>query len=191
MAESTAEYQEALRLEPEHAWALHNIAVNQANRKKFSSALAGFRDAARMDPGIGDRVRYNITATVLAWLRWMSFLAWALLWICVRFEDNVEDSNPAPRIIAGSGAAVLLVLFVWLARSLPHTIWRSVFRRQEQFLALRIYIVLCAFVIGVLGAFGLGVPISNGLLMAALVITVVASWVASWLDRRERPSILK
>ena len=190
-AESTAEYEEALRLEPGHALALHNIAVNHAKRKKFSSALAGFREAARLDPGIGDRVRHNVNATVLAWLRWMSFLAWVLLWVCVRFEHNAETTNPAPRIIAGCGAGLLLVLFVWLARSLPRTIWRSVFRRQDGFLALRIYIVLCAFVIGVLGAFGLGAPVSDGLLVVALLMTVVASWVASWSGRSRRPPIVK
>ncbi len=56
-AESDAEYREALRLDPGHAMALHNIAVNQANAKMLHSAPAGFRRAAAVDPSIGDAAR--------------------------------------------------------------------------------------------------------------------------------------
>ena len=44
-------------------------------------ACAGFARPRGWIPGIGDRVRHNVNATVLAWLRWMSFLAWVLLWV--------------------------------------------------------------------------------------------------------------
>ena len=184
-ADSTAAYHEALRLEPGHAMALHNIAVNQVNSRQLSSALSGFREAARLDPGIGDMARRNITATVVKWLSWTTILAWLALNFSFRLEHDGEAMNPAARGIAGCAAVVLLASFVWLARGLPWTTWRSLlYSRDQKFLALKIYIGLSVFVVVVMGAFGLGAPISEGFLLATLLITVVVSWVAPWIESR-------
>jgi len=184
-AESTAAYREALRLDPEHAWALHNIAVNRANRRRLSSALAGFREAASLDPGIGDHVRRNITETVFGWLRWMAFVAWLVLYLCERLDDKSPGSA---RIIAACGATVMLVLFVWLLRSLPRQTWRSVLRRQQKSIILALYFGWCAVVTGVLGAMAVGVPIGSGGLLIVLLITVVLTWVGTWIASRDDKS---
>ena len=178
-AESTTHYQEALRLDPGHAMALHNIAVNQANARKLPTAIAGFRQAAGLDPSIGDSARDNITTTVQKWLSWTVLLAWLALQVSFRVERAAGGASPAPRFAAGFGAAAMLVVCGWLARSLPRQSWRSMLLgRQREFLPLKIYIVLCVCVIGVLGAFALGAPIGDGVLLAVLVITVIVSWVA-------------
>jgi tetratricopeptide (TPR) repeat protein len=184
-AESTAKYEEALRLAPEHAMALHNIAVNQLHSRRLSSALSGFREAARLDPGIGDLARQNITTTVHNWLSWTTILASVALNISVRMEHEGEATPPGPRIVAGCAAVVLLGLFVWLARSLPWTTWRSLLvNRDRKFLALKLYIGLSVFVVAVLGAFALGAPIGFWYMLGALAITVVVSWVAPWIESR-------
>lgn len=186
-AESTAAYREALRLEPEHAWALHNIAVNRANTRRLSSALAGFREAASLDPGLGEQVRHNIAETVFGWLRWMAFVAWFVLYLCEHLEDNSPGSA---RIIAGCGAAVMLVLYVWLLRSLPRQTWRSVLRGQRKSIILAVYFAWCAVVIGVLAALAAGVPIGSGGLLIVLLITVVITWVGTWIASRDDKSKL-
>ena len=191
-AESTAEYQEALRLQPGHAMALHNIAVNQLHSRKLSSALSGFREAARLDPGIGDLARQNITSTVHKWLSWTTLLAWAALNISVRMQHEGEATTPGPRIVAGCAAVVLLGLFVWLARSLPWTTWRSLLiNRQRKFLALKLYIGLSVFVLAVLGAFALGAPIGYWYMLGALAHhsrRVVGRSVDRITDRQMSPA---
>jgi Flp pilus assembly protein TadD len=178
-AESDAEYREALRLDPGHAIALHNIAVNQANARKFRGALAGFRRAAAVDPNIGDTVRAAITATVQKWLGWTVILAWLALQFAYRLEEGAGASDSAARIAGGCGAVALLLMCGWLAYSLPRHTWRSMlFSRQRKFLPLQIYATLCACVILVLGAFALGAPVAEGPLLAVLLVTCVVSWVA-------------
>lgn len=134
-AESDAEYREALRLDPGHAMALHNIAVNQANAKMLHSAPAGFRRAAAVDPGIGDAARAAITATVQKWLGWTVILAWIALQFAYRLEHGARESHTAPRVAAGAGAVAMLLMCGWLAYTLPRHTWRSMLlSRQREFL---------------------------------------------------------
>jgi tetratricopeptide (TPR) repeat protein len=180
-AESTAAHEEALRLDPGHARALHNIAVNRANTRRLSSALAGFSEAAQLDPHIGDQVRKSITATVRAWLSWTTIAAWAALWISVRIQEHADATSSGARFVAGLGCIVMLVMFGWLARSLPRNLWAPILRQRE-FRSLKIYLGLGVVVLGVLGAFALGAPVNFWVLQGAVLITVVVSWVAPRFD---------
>jgi tetratricopeptide (TPR) repeat protein len=184
-AESTAEHEEALRLAPGHARAVANLAVNKANSRKLSGALAGFRQAAELDPHIGDEVRQNITATVRAWLGWTTVAAWAALWLSVQIQKDEDSSSPAARVVTGLGCVVMLVMFGWLARSLPRQLWASVLRQRE-FRSLQIYVGLGVVVICVLGAFALGAPVSIWVLLATLLLTVAVSWLAPQFDKDRR-----
>jgi tetratricopeptide (TPR) repeat protein len=181
--ESTAAHEEALRLEPGHARALHNIAVNRANKRNLSGALAGFTQAAQLDPHIGGDVRKSITATVRQWLSWTTVAAWAALWLSVQIERNHPgETSSAARVVTGLGCIVLLVMFGWLARSLPRNLWPSILRQRE-FRSLKIYLGVGVLVLVVLGAYALGAPISYWGLLATLVVTVVVSWVAPRFDK--------
>jgi len=182
MTQSTAEHEEALRLEPGHARALANIAVNEANSGSLLGALAGFSEAARLDPHIGDEVRKNITAMVRRWLGWITIAAWAVLWLALKVEDNTDATDPSTRIVTGLGCVVLLLMFGWLARSLPRNLWGPLLRQRE-FRSLKIYLGVGVVVLGVLGAFTLGVPVNFWILAGTLLITVVVSWVAPRFDK--------
>jgi tetratricopeptide (TPR) repeat protein len=183
-SESTAAHEEALRLQPGNARALHNIAVNRANRRNLSGALAGFTQAAQLDPHIGGDVRKSITATVRQWLAWMTIVAWGALWLSVQIERNNEGptNTSGARVIAGLGFIVLLVMFAWLARSLPRNLWAPVLRQRE-FRSLKIYLGLGLLVLAVLGALAFGAPVNLWVLAGALLVTVIVSWVAPRFDK--------
>jgi tetratricopeptide (TPR) repeat protein len=181
-AESMAEHEEALRLQPGHARALANIAVNRANSRNLLGALAGFSRAAQLDPHIGDEIRKHITATVRQWLSWTTIAAWAALWLSVQIDkDNTGAASPAARVVTGIGCVVLLVMFGWLARSLPRHLWAPVLRQRE-FRSLQIYLGVGILVVVVLGAVALGVPIGIWTLLGTLMITVAVSWLAPRFD---------
>jgi tetratricopeptide (TPR) repeat protein len=180
-AESTAEHEEALRLEPGHARALANIAVNRANSRNLPGALAGFSQAAQLDPHIGNEVRRHITATVRQWLSWTTIAAWAALWLSVQLEKDEDTTNPATRIVTGIGCVVMFVMFGWLARSLPRHLWAPILRQREC-RSLQIYLGVGVLVLVVLGAFALGAPIGIWTLLGTLMITVAVSWVAPRFD---------
>ena len=138
-----------------------------------------FSEAARLDPGIGDQVRTNITATVRAWLSWTTIPAWAALYLSVQIErDNAGAASPAARVVTGLGCIVLLVMFGWLVRSLPRNLWGPLLRQRE-FRSLKIYLALGVVVLVVLGLFTLGVPVNFWVLLGTLLITVVVSWTAT------------
>jgi tetratricopeptide (TPR) repeat protein len=181
--ESTAAHEEALRLQPGHARAVHNIAVNRANKRNLSGALRGFTQAAQLDPHLGADVRRSITATVRQWLSWMTIVAWAALWLSVQIERNNDGptNTSGARVIAGLGFIVLLVMLAWLVRSLPRNLWAPILRQRE-FRSLKIYLGLGVLVLAVLGALAVGAPVNLWVLAGALLITVVVSWVAPRFD---------
>jgi tetratricopeptide (TPR) repeat protein len=182
-AESTAAHEEALRLEPGHARAVHNIAVNRANRRNLAGALRGFTQAAQLDPHLGADVRKSITATVRMWLGLTTVAAWAALWLSVQLErGHPGNASSAARVVTGLGCVVLLVMFGWLVRSLPRNLWAPILRQRE-FRSLKIYLGVGVLVLVVMGAYALGAPISYWGLLAALLITVVVSWVAPRFDK--------
>jgi tetratricopeptide (TPR) repeat protein len=180
--ESTAEHQEALRLQPGHARALANIAVNHANSRRLFSALTGFREAAQLDPHIGDEARKNITATVRAWLNGTILVAWIALYLAVQLQRHHDAADSAARVVAGVGAIVMLAMFGWLARSLPPRHWSSVLRHPE-YRSLQIYLGLGVVVMCVMGAFALGGPVNIWVLGGALLLTIIVSWVAPRFDK--------
>ena len=182
-AESTAAHEEALRLQPGHARALHNIAVNRANRRDLAGALSGFTQAAQLDPHIGGDVRKNITGTVRHWLSLMTVAAWAALWLIVQVErDHEGPTSSGARVIAGIGFIAVLVMLGWLARSLPRNLWGPIVRQRE-FRSLKIYLGLGVVVLGVLGAFAVGALANFWVLAGALLVTVIVSWVAPRFDK--------
>jgi tetratricopeptide (TPR) repeat protein len=180
--ESTAAHQEALRLQPGHARALANIAVNHANSRRLFSALTGFREAAQLDPHMGDDARKGITATVRMWLNVATLVAWVALWLAVQIQRNDDSVSSGARVVAGVGAIIMLVMFGWLVRSLPPNLWGPVLRQPES-RSLQIYLGLAVVVMCVMGAFALGAPVNIWILGGALLLTVVASWIAPRFDK--------
>jgi tetratricopeptide (TPR) repeat protein len=112
-----ASYGEALRLDPQHAAARHDLAVLDARSHRPARALAGLVDAGRMDPSMPQVLQ---TVTAVLWL-----LSWRLrMWLAVAtIIAIVSGSGTGPtwsaRLVA---VAILLVsaALVWLTgRDLP------------------------------------------------------------------------
>lgn len=177
--ESTAEYEEALRLDPGNATALHNLAVNDANSRKFSKAFEGFRNSAQMDPVMGDAARAAIADTMRSWLGWVAFGAWLVMNLAVRTGDNPSVT----RAVAGCGAVALGGLLVWVARSVPPRTWRSILRLRSG-PALALYIGMCVLVFVVLGAYAARMPMSIWVLFGVMLFAVATTWIAPFIERR-------
>ncbi|WP_216893986.1 tetratricopeptide repeat protein [Nocardia alni] len=121
-------YRTALRLEPENAHAVHDLAVVDLNGRRLRSALRGILTAATMDPRLVPLVRTN-TATVLRLA--MRRVHWALViiaWLTVVIgfqqagDDPARDSsylNTPGRIAGAIGLGGLAVLSAWWVRVVP------------------------------------------------------------------------
>jgi hypothetical protein len=126
---------------------------------------------------------------VRQWMSWTTVAAWAALWLINQVERNNDGptTTSGARVIAGLGFVVLVVMFGWLARSVPRNLWGPMLRQRE-FRSLKIYLGLGVVVLGVLGAFAAGALVNFWVLAGALLVTVVVSWVAprfdkDWLDK--------
>ncbi|MFF3568014.1 tetratricopeptide repeat protein [Nocardia jiangxiensis] len=67
-------YHAALRLEPESAYAVHDLAIVELNGRRLRSALRGVLNAATMDPGLGNLVRTNIATVIRHAIRRMHWV---------------------------------------------------------------------------------------------------------------------
>lgn len=74
-------YHTALRLEPESAYAVHDLAIVELNGRRLRSALRGVLKAATMEPGLGDLVRTNVATVVRHALRRMHWVLVAVAFV--------------------------------------------------------------------------------------------------------------
>lgn len=177
--ESTAAYEEALRLDPSHASAVHNIGVNRLARSKWSAAVRGFLGAARLDPELGNLARENIGIALARLLRFGTLgvvLLGYLIFLSAPSLEQSSHSGMGHRIVVGLCTAVLSIYTVWLIRVVPTRTLRSVLRIRPA-LALRLGLVLCALLIGVVVTAGLADEVSAVagvlLVLGALLVSVV------------------
>lgn len=178
--EAGTSYREALRLKPEHATAVHNLAITELNSGKVSSALGGLLGAARLDPHLGDLARRNVGVVLRKVLRWATWVALVVAFAsaAVVAQHDEGTSSATPRVVAGVGTAVLLAILVWLLRAVPRRTWTSVLETRKP-LRLRLIVVGCAVVVGLLAAADVMVPVVDVLpfylIMALLVVILVGS----------------
>ncbi|WP_067885569.1 tetratricopeptide repeat protein [Nocardia vaccinii] len=74
-------YHVALRLEPESAYAVHDLAIVELNGHRLRNALRGVLKAATMEPGLGDLVRTNVATVVRHALRRMHWVLVAVAFV--------------------------------------------------------------------------------------------------------------
>ncbi|MGX9790463.1 tetratricopeptide repeat protein [Mycobacterium sp. MMS18-G62] len=150
IGESNADYQQALRIAPEHASAVNNLAVNRLAAGKFSSALRGFLGAARLDPSLGQLARDNVGVVVLRVLRQSSIVVVALAFFVVVMLAVHDDGSPTivPRVLIGLCTTALVVILVWILRTLPRRTLASVMRKGGM-LSLRMALLVVGIVVGV------------------------------------------
>lgn len=167
-----ADYRAALRLNPADAEAIHGSALLDHARGRRWSAVRGFLRVEGLDPSYREVVRQNVGEVLAGLLR-----RWAWLVLIVGFAVIVtytmgEDGEPTvvPRLVAGIGAALLLVPIVRMAREVPGRMLRSVLR-ERQILALRIMQLIAGVVFGVATAlFGAITP--TAVLASVLVLSL-------------------
>lgn len=112
-----ASYAEALRLDPQHAAARHDLAVLDARSHRPARALRGLVDAGTMDPSM-PQVLQTVTA-VLWQLSWRLRMWLAVATVIAIFSGSGTDPAWSARIVA---VAILLASagLAWLTvRDLP------------------------------------------------------------------------
>lgn len=178
ITESTEAYRQALSLDPGHAAALNNMAVNRLQRGKLRRAVRGFLGAAGSDPTMGDLARRNIGA-VLARLLARATVLSVCLGMFVSFVGSAQTdghSTVPMRVVTGMTTVTLIVILGWLFRSIPRRILASVLR-ERVFVAVRIVHAVLAVCLGtwatVLGGPAWIVPAGVLLIISGVILVRV------------------
>lgn len=164
--ESTAAYQRVLELDPDHAEALHNLAVNRLGRGKLGRALEGLLGAARLEPMLGDLARVNIGLVLSKMLSRAAIVALVLgVATLVAGVVRAEGEATTPqRVVVGLVTAGLIVALWRMRRVVPSHVFKAAVRRRPS-LVIRVVHAVGSVGVGLwVTAIGPGVwSISTGL----------------------------
>jgi tetratricopeptide (TPR) repeat protein len=180
-AAAEADYCEALRLQPDHGVAMHNLAVSRLRWGSLGEAVRGLLAAGWLNPALEPLVRDNIGLAVTKVLRMATasvvFLAVALIVVAALHDDALP--TVIPRIVAGALAAALVVPLVWVVRTMPRSTLSSVLR--QRFLSgVRMALIAVAVLLGVMTAALGSNPVSDmagTLLLFGVFGLTVLGWV--------------
>lgn len=180
-AAAEADYHAALQLEPDHASAVHNLAVSRLRWGKLTTAIRGFLGAGRLDPDFGPLARRNIGAVLIRVLRLTTasviFLFVALA--AITGESRDLHSTVLPRLFAAAVTLGLAAAMVWIVRSVPRPTLRAVLR-ERLLLGVRLAFVGFAIVVG-LATVAVGSTPFTTALAPFLFIGAVGLTVVGWL----------
>lgn len=175
-----ADYLQALRLQPDHALAVHNLAVGRLRMGTTTKAVRGLLEATRLDPGLASLALGNIALAVIRVLRWATasvvFLAVALIVVTAMHDDGV--STVLPRVVAVLLTLPLVTAIVWTFRTVPVPTLRAVLGKQL-LLGARLMFLAVAVIVG-LGT-AAAAPGFAGVAGPLLLIAVVGLTVLGWL----------
>ncbi|WP_418003709.1 tetratricopeptide repeat protein [Mycobacterium sp. PDNC021] len=181
-AESDAEYTAALRLQPDHANATHNLAVNRMARGRLLGALRGFLGAGTLDPALGGLARRNIALAMARWLRWCTVGVLFLLWLLLVTAAPGNTLGMGPRVgiavvTVGLGAALGKLVVTVGRRTLASAL------KSQPLLAVRLVIVVVAVVLGALTTVS---PRQLEVVQVGAPMLLVVSIVLAWVSRFTR-----
>lgn len=175
-----ADYLQALRLQPNHALAVHNLAVSRLRMGTTTEAVRGLLEAGRLDPGLVGPASGNIALAVTRVLRWATasvvMLAAALIVVGAFHDDELPTA--LPRVIAALLTLPPIVAIGWTVRTVPGPTLRAVLR-SRWLLAARLLFLAAAVIAGVVvvaGAAG-GAGVVGPLLLIAMVGLTVLGWL--------------
>jgi Flp pilus assembly protein TadD len=176
-----ADYLEALRLQPGHALAVHNLAVSRMRWGAMTKALRGFVGVGGLDPELGPLARRNVGVVLTRVLRLATasvvLLAVALIVVMAAHQDG--QSTVVPRVFAGVLAVGLAAVIVWVVLNVPRPTLGVVLR--EQFLlAARLLFLVVAVIAGLATAAVGSTPVtdvSGSLLLVGVVGLTVLGWL--------------
>jgi Flp pilus assembly protein TadD len=162
-ADSDAAYRHALILQPDHAVAMHDMALNRLKAGRLTTALNGFRGAAGLDPSLGAVARNNISLTLTRAPRRSTLLATLVGFVATMAMAQLEHQEPATgeRVSLAVLAALLLGQVCLTLRLAPIRTWIDALRARP-FLGLRTLHIVAAFV--------------------AAVATAISTHAWAWLD---------
>jgi tetratricopeptide (TPR) repeat protein len=176
--ESNAAYQRVLQLAPDHAEALHNLAVNRLGRGKLGRALEGLLGAARLNPSLGDLARLNIGFVLSKMLSRAAIIALVLgMATAVTAVARADgDTTLKPRVVVGVVTAGLIVALWRMQRVVPRRVLKASVRRRPS-LVIRIVHLMAGVGLGlwvtVLGAPPLAIPAGFGIAVFSLFLIKV------------------
>lgn len=180
-AAAEPQYLEALRLDPNHALATHNLAVSRLCWGSLSRAIRGLLAAGRLDPALGPLVLDNLSLALLRVLRMATasvvFLAVALIVVMAAHEDGM--ATVIPRIAAGVLAVTLGGVLVWVVRMVPWPTLSAVLRHRVM-LAVRMGLIALAVLLGVVTA-AIGSNLVSDMAGTLLLFGVVGLTVLGWV----------
>jgi len=177
---------EALRLDPQHADARHDLGVVRLRQGNSAEAARSFVDAVRSDPS-QKIARRNLDVVVLRWLQRTHLGLW-LFWFLVRIPTEL-----GPRGVAiGMWLLAVVVLGWWtrrtvltLSNDVRSVVWRVL--RSSSLASLWFGCVVLAGVAASVMVFVPSVPAREAAATvagAALLVGCLASWVRVGLNRR-------
>lgn len=175
-----ADYLQALRLQPDHALAVHNLAVSRLRMGTTTKAVRGLLEATRLDPALAPLALGNIALALTRVLRWATasavLLASALIVVGAMYHDGL--ATVLPRLVAAILTVPLLVAIGWTVRTLPGPTLRAVLG-SKWLLAARLLFLGVAAMVGVTvvaGAVGIA-GVAGPLLLIAVVGLTVFGWM--------------
>lgn len=175
-----ADYLQALRLQPEHALAVHNLAVSRLRMGTTTKAVRGLLEAGRLDPALAPLALGNITLAVTRVLRWATasvvLLAAALIAVTAMYDQGLP--SVLPRVLAVMLTAPLIAAIVWTFRTVPAPARRVVLRTQL-LLGARLAFLAVAVIAGLVTA--VGAPSLAGVAGPLLLIVFVGLTVLGWM----------
>ncbi|AKS35381.1 tetratricopeptide repeat protein [Mycolicibacterium goodii] len=178
-----ADYREALRLRPDNAAAVNNLAVNRLQRGDTRGAIDGFVGAGQLDPGVGELARHNIGAALTKWLRLANTCVVFLFAAAVVVMALHDEGRPTviPRIITGLITAGFVAVLVWILRRVPGPALRAVLG-QRKLLGIRMLFLVFAVLAG-LGISVLGPNVVTSTLAGLLLPGVIVMTLLRWFTR--------
>ncbi len=146
-AESDSAYQEALRLQPDHAASINDMAINRLRQGRLTEALRGFLGAARVDPTLGELTRVNVTATLTRALRRVTWTATAVGLLIAMAEQEIVDrqSVAVPRAVGALAFLVLVACLAFVLRSVTVRVWRSTLEKKPLLVVRLVHATFAAF----------------------------------------------
>lgn len=175
-----ADYLQALRLQPGHALAVHNLAVSRLRMGTLTAAVRGLLEAGRLDPELTSLALGNIGLAVTRVLRWATasvvFLAAALIVVTAMYNEGA--ATVLPRVVAVLLTLPLITAIVWTVRTVPAPTLRVVVR-NKRLLGVRLLFVAVAVIVGLSTA--AAAPGLAGVLGPLLLMGVVGLTVLGWM----------
>ncbi|KAA0093648.1 hypothetical protein CIW49_26740 [Mycolicibacterium sp. P1-18] len=186
--QAVAGYRQALRVQPDHAGAVHGLAKVYALRRQNWRAIYGSLSVGRLAPDEAEVVRHNVGVVLTSVLRKSSWLVLvvAVAVVAARVLHTDGDSTALARTVAGLGAAHLLLTHTRLRHGVLPRQTRKTLMRQHTLLAVRSVMLFAGVVVGAQTAL-LGPMLLPTLLAVLLMVAVPTVLLIATVTGELRP----